>query len=267
MDPFFDYLSLCGSALLAGMINTLAGGGTLLTFPTLMAVLAPYGAQAGVLANGTSTVALAPASFSGAWGFRREMHATRRWLYLLIGPSLVGGIVGSLLVSTLDPKYFKILVPWLILTAASLFAAQPLLARLRKVPQHPSSRPPSGYTVAGVVVFQFFVAVYGGYFGAGIGILMLSALGLMGIENIHQMNALKTVLATLINGIAVIVFIWNGLVLWQFALPMMATSVVGGYLAAHYGRQLPQKLVRGFVIAIGFFLAAYFFWQQFAASP
>ena len=264
-----DYFWLCISALAAGAINTLAGGGTLLTFPTLIAVLSPDNptldeiALAGVLANGTSTVALMSGSVSGAWGFRREMHATRKWLLLLIGPSIIGGIAGSLLVTRLDPRYFGALVPWLILVAAILFATQPLLARLWRRPAEVSEKPPSGTTVVGVVVFQFFVAVYGGYFGAGIGILMLSALGLMGIRDIHQMNALKTVLATGINGVAVAVFIWQGIVRWEYALPMMGTSIVGGYLAAHYGRQLPQRLVRGFVIAIGFFLAAYFFWQQY----
>jgi len=216
-----------------------------------------------VYANGTSTVALMVGSLSGAWGFRREMHATRRWLLLLIGPSIVGGIIGSLLVTRLDPQLFKSLVPWLILAAAVLFTCQPFLMRWLRAPALPET-PPSGWTVVGVVGFQFLVAIYGGYFGAGIGILMLSALGLMGIKDIHQMNALKTVLATCINGVAVAVFIFDDRVVWKYALAMMVTAIIGGYLAAHYGRQLPQRYVRGFVIGIGFFLAAYFFWQQYA---
>jgi uncharacterized membrane protein YfcA len=263
METALEYFWLCLAALLAGGINTLAGGGTLLTFPMLITVLAQHGSHAAVLANGTSTVALVPASIGGAWGFRREMHAARKWLLILIGPSLVGGVVGSRLVTTLDPKYFNALVPWLIFGAASLFTLQPLLARWRKQAVEHAEGPPKASTVAGVVIFQFFVAVYGGYFGAGIGILMLSALGLMGIKDIHQMNALKTVLATAINGVAVANFVWEGVVVWPYALAMMVTSVIGGYLAACIGRSLPQKVVRYFVISVGFFLAAYFFWKQY----
>src|SRR5262249_27399296 len=152
-----------------------------------------------VVANATSTVALVPGSLAGAWGYRHEMYAVMGWAALLICPSLLGGVVGALLVTRLDPAYFSALIPWLLLTAALLFFSQPAVSRLAGIRN--KATPPARRTLAGIVLFQFFVAVYGGYFGAGIGILMLSALGLMGIADIHCMNALKTLLAACINGV------------------------------------------------------------------
>ncbi len=259
-----EYAGLCLAAFFAGVVNSLAGGGTLLTFPALVAALLPhFGDEAGVFANGTSTVALAPASFSGAWAFRREIPAVKHWLRWLLIPSFLGGLLGSVLVTMLDEKYFNCLVPWLILLAASLFAAQPLLARFRAAPKLDAK--PTAATLAGVITFQFFIGLYGGYFGAGIGILMLSSLALMGLSDIHEMNALKTILAGCINGVAVVVFIASANVVWPLALTMMATATLGGYLGARYGRKVKQKYIRWFVIAVGFTLAAWFFWKQFSA--
>src|SRR5438270_2818 len=150
------YVWLGLSALAAGVVNAVAGGGTLLTFPALLTIVPP------VIANGTSTVALVPGSLSAAWGFRTEMRGAGRWLVLLVVPSLAGGFVGSRLVTRVDWHYFEVLVPWLILTATLLFLAQPLLARA--VRAGPATRPSARTTVA-VVFFQFLVAVYGGYFG------------------------------------------------------------------------------------------------------
>jgi uncharacterized protein len=252
------------TAALAGGINALAGGGTLLTFPALFAVLAgvPNGA---IIANGTSTVALAPASFSSAWAFRRELAKEWRWLKLLIVPSLIGGIAGTLLVTQMDAKYFKTLVPFLILGASILFAAQPLFTKRKEVIAKPDATPVPEHSklrLIAVVLFQLLVAIYGGYFGAGIGILMLSALGLMGLTNMHEMNAIKTVLAGCINGMSVAIFAFSGKVDWPIALMMMVSAIAGGYLAASFGRRLPPIYIRYFVIAIGFVLSAYFFYGQ-----
>jgi uncharacterized membrane protein YfcA len=260
---------LCVAAFLAGGINALAGGGTLLTFPALIGVLAASRGPeaAAVLANGTSTVALVPASLGSAWGLRRELWELRALLVWLLPPSLAGGMIGSLLVTRLPPDIFARLVPWLILTATTLFLLQPLLVRRRPVLVAEDGHPvatnglervtPRG--LAGMVALQTLIAIYGGYFGAGIGILMLSGLGLMGLTDIHQMNGLKAVLGTAINAVAVLVFVVEGKVHWPFALGMMVASLAGGYLAAHYGRQLAGRHIRWFVIAVGFFLAAYFF--------
>jgi uncharacterized membrane protein YfcA len=247
---------LCLSALAAGAINAVAGGGTLLTFPALTAVV-PYD-----IANATSTVALVPGSAAGAWGYRREFAGLRHWALILAGPSFFGGAVGTLLV-VWSPDAFKVLVPWLILTAALLFLLQPTLARLTAAGKQNTL--PSARTSAAIVAFQFLVAVYGGYFGAGIGILMITSLSFMGSGNIHQTNALKTFLAACINGVSVIVWVAFDKVRWELAPGMALAAIVGGYLGARVARRLPKNVVRWIVIAIGFGLAAYYFYQQAVA--
>ena len=250
------YLFLCLTAVAAGAVNSVAGGGTILTFPSLLAVVSP------VVANATSTVALVPASLASAWGYRREMKECRRWVLLLTLPNLLGGALGALLVTVLDESYFKALIPWLLLTAAILFLFQPILARLIGIGgRHPSADPRPG-AVVGIVFFQFLVAIYGGYFGAGMGILMLTALGFLGLADIHQMNGLKNILGACINGVAVVVFVVQGKVEWNYALVMAVAAILGGYLGAHFARRLDRDLVRWIVIAIGFGLAAYYFFQQ-----
>jgi hypothetical protein len=265
-QPFLVWFWLVLSALVAGAVNSLAGGGTLLTFPTLVAALAPLVGEkeAFVIANMTSTVALVPGSLAGAWGYRRELVPVRSWLVVLGPPSLLGGLCGSLLVARLDPAYFAALVPWLTLLAAVLFFMQPMLVRKTEevVALHRRSRPHQ----AAAFVFQFFVGVYGGYFGAGIGILMLAAFGLMGLWDVHKMNALKTVLAAVINGVSVVVFIADGRIYWPFAGAMAVSAVVGGYLAARGARYLPRFLVRWTVIAAGLSISAYLFWKRAHSS-
>lgn len=243
---------LCATAFAAGVVNALAGGGTLLTFPALLAAgVSP------VMANGTSTVALVPGSISGAWGYRRELADAREWSWLLLWPSLIGGVIGAALVIVLPEHYFARLVPWLILTATVLFMLQPLIARWTGIGK-PHAKPSRTGRV-GLLAFQFFVAVYGGYFGAGIGILMLSALSLMGLPDVHRMNAVKTVLAAVINALAAAVFALGGVVNWRFAAIMAAAAAAGGFVGAHYGRRIPRAIVRWIVIAIGLGLAAKYF--------
>lgn len=254
------YLLLCLSALAAGAVNSLAGGGTLLTFPALTSVV---DAQ---IANATSTVALVPGSIAGAWGYRAEMAGVGRWALVLIWPSLVGGLVGSLLVAWLPPAVFKVAVPWLILLAATTLLLQPLISRWVGQSAEPAAAP-TGPALAAIIVIQFLVSVYGGYFGAGIGIMMLSALALIGMGDIHRMNALKTFLASVINGISVAVFAGTGLVRWDLALSMALTAVAGGYLGARLGRSLNKNVVRWIVVTIGFGLAGYYFHQQLNAAP
>ena len=246
---------LCVSAFLAGIVNSIAGGGTLLTFPTLMAILPA------VEANATSTFALVPGSIAGAWGYRREMASSGKWVVLLLAPSLLGGLVGTLLVTELDPKYFQRTVPYLILLATLLFMSQPLVGRWLGIGK--SQAEPKRTTLVALVIFQFFVAIYGGYFGAGIGILMLSALSLMGVTDIHRMNALKTLLAGCINTVSVLVFICYGKVDWQYGLAMAAAAIVGGYAGASVARRMNRTLVRWIVIGIGLTLSAYYFLKQF----
>jgi uncharacterized protein len=252
------YFLLCSSACVAGAMNSIAGGGTLFTFSALLTVVDP------ISANATSTVALVPGSLAGAWGYRHEMRAARRWAALLIWPSLLGGAVGALLVTELNESYFSALVPWLLLVAALLFLIQPAVARLAGIGKEHAA--PAAGTLAAIVVFQFLVAVYGGYFGAGIGILMLSALGLMGFSDIHRMNALKVVLAACINGISVAVFVAEQKVDWGYASSMAVAAIIGGYLGARVARRLDENLVRWVIIVIGFGLAAHFFYKQWRPS-
>ncbi len=257
-----DYLFLCLAAFAAGVQNSLAGGGTLYTFPTLQRYLGD------IMANGTSTVALLPGSIAGALGFRNEVRQTPvRILLLLAVPSLAGGVVGTLLVVKLPESYFRAMVPWLILTATLLFLFQPRIAQLAG--SHDLSHEPRPAVFFAVVFFQFLVAVYGGYFGAGIGILMLSSLSLMGLGNIHRVNALKTVLAACINVMSVLVFWIDGYfdqpwIAWNFALPMMATAIIGGYLGARLARRMNRSLLRWLIIAIGLSLSAYYFWKSWS---
>jgi uncharacterized membrane protein YfcA len=246
------FLLLCLAAFGAGVINAVAGGGTLLTFPALLQVVSP------IVANATSTVALVPGSAASAWGYRRELKETRSWILLLAWPSLIGGAVGAFMVTRLPERYFRAAVPWLILTAAILFLVQPLFMRTFQA----RDEKPKPSAVVGIVVFQFLVAVYGGYFGAGIGILMLASLGLMGVGHVHHMNALKTLLAFCINGISVVVFVLEGEVNWHYALVMVPAAILGGYAGARFALRLNPALVRAVVAVIAFALAAHFFYNS-----
>jgi uncharacterized membrane protein YfcA len=261
VDLHWDLVLLCLAALAAGAVNSIAGGGTLLTFPALLVGLSPLGAaDAAVVANATSTVALVPGSLAGAWGYRREMKPARRWLYLLVGPSLAGGVSGALLVTRLDPAYFAALVPWLLLTAALLFLGESFLTQSPTADCH--QQPISASAVAGVLLFQLVVAVYGGYFGAGASILILSALAVLRVGDVNQMNALKTVLGACINGISVVVFVAEKKVAWHYALPMTVAAILGGYLGARMALVIQPRRMKWLISAIGLGLAAYFFLRR-----
>ncbi|HEV3021307.1 MAG TPA: sulfite exporter TauE/SafE family protein [Pirellulales bacterium] len=258
MPSYLDYLTLCIAAAMGGAVNSVAGGGTLLTFPAL---LAAFGAapNAAVAANATSTVALLPGSLAGMAGYRRELGQAPRWSWLLVVPSLAGGLVGATMV-IVWPRAFSSLVPWLILTAALLFWLQPRIALLAGIGSGPSRATPR--KIAAAIAFQTLVAVYGGYFGAGIGILMLSALAMMGLGDIHHMNGLKTLLASAINLVAAAIFIAQKQVDWSLASSMAVAAVAGGYFSARIARRLDRNLVRRIVVAIGFSLAGYYFYRQ-----
>jgi uncharacterized protein len=238
-----------------GAINSVAGGGTLLVFPTLLAVVTP------VVANATSTLALVPAGIGSAWAYRKELSKMSGMLKLLWPPSLLGGLTGSLLV-TRFPDQFEGAIPWLLLVASLLMAFQKQIAHLFGASMTTST--PTMRTTIGVVIFQYFVGVYGGYFGAGIGILMLSSLELMGIHDIHELNALKVVLAFAMNSITLIVFILEGVVNWRYGVLMALSSIVGGYVGARMAKRTPKSIVRGIVVAIGFGISAYSFYRRFA---
>ena len=257
MDSALIYAALCASAFLAGAINSIAGGGTLLTFPALLAVLSP------VMANGTSTVALVPGSLAGAWGYRQDVQHPPRLLWWLFGPSLVGGLIGTILVTRTDEHYFEMAVPWLILLASALFSLQPLVAKMTKNQAVASTTDYSRRQLILLSCAQFLVGIYGGYFGAGIGILMLSALAYMGLRDVHEMNALKTILAVLMNGVAAIWFTMEGKVNWSYALPMAISAIAGGYIGARLSLRFKSASVRKFVIVVGFALSVFYFYKLY----
>ena len=256
-DSILIYAALCLSAFLAGAINSIAGGGTLLTFPALLAVVSP------VIANGTSTIALVPGSLAGAWAYRRDVQHPPRLLWWLFAPSLVGGLIGTLLVTRTDEHYFTMAVPWLILGASALFSLQPLVARMTKKKSSDSATEHTERQLGLLACAQFLIGIYGGYFGAGIGILMLSALAYMGLRDVHEMNALKTILAVLMNGVAAIWFTLEGKVEWHYAFPMAVSSIAGGYIGARLSLRFKSPVVRRFVIAVGFTLAFYYFYKLY----
>ena len=256
-------LFLCAAAFIAGAINSVAGGGTLLTFPALTWILGSTDAAA-VIANATSTFSLFPGSLAATWGYRREMAGQGRWIMPLVIPSLIGSVVGTLLVVTQPEKMFQEMVPWLILAASALFLLQPAITRWTGIGK--PHEQPSLKLLAGIILFHFVIAVYGGYFGAGIGILMLSSLALMGLGDIHQMNALKSLLASAINGMSVAIFICYQRVDWNYGVPMLIAGIGGGFFGASVSRRLDKNVVRWVVIAIGFGLATYYFTRVYSAT-
>jgi uncharacterized membrane protein YfcA len=241
-----------GAAFLAGAINSVAGGGTLVSFPALI-----WLGLGSVTANATSTVAIWPGTVGSIWGYRRELSDSEPRFQWLIVPSLVGGLAGALLLRWTPPAIFDRMVPFLILFATLLFMAQEPIQRILKTNGRSAHR--SAHWFAGAMLFQLIVGLYGGYFGAGIGILMLAALSIMGLQDIHEMNSLKVVFAGSVNGIASLYFIWARMVYWPYVVIMAVAAVVGGYGGAGVARKVGQTAVRRIVIAIGFGMAVSLF--------
>ncbi|MBS1810970.1 MAG: sulfite exporter TauE/SafE family protein [Acidobacteria bacterium] len=238
---------ILGAGLIAGAMNAVAGGGTLITFPTLI-----WTGLTAINANATNTVALVPGALAGAWGYRRELREGNSQYYWLLIPSFIGGLIGGILLRYTPPATFAALVPWLILFAVVLFACQePIQRWLRKgkpiVPVHETSQ----HWLLLASSTQFFTGIYGGYFGAGMGIMMLATLSVLGFSSIHQMNGLKNLLGMAINLIAALYFIFVDLVHWPEALVMAVGAIVGGYGGAGLARKLGPKFVRWAVIVIG----------------
>jgi uncharacterized membrane protein YfcA len=236
------------AAFAAGTINSVAGGGTLLSFPSLIWVGLPSTA-----ANATSTVAIWPGSLGGLWGYRRDIRGLPTAAYSLIVPSVIGGVFGAILLVMTPTRVFDQLIPLLILFATVLFMLQEPVQRAMRTTGKAHAE--SKTWLAGAMLFQLFVSIYGGYFGAGIGILMLAAFGIMGFTDIHQMNGLKTFLALCINGVAAVYFIWNGMVSWPHALVMAIGAIAGGIWGAGMARRVGPKGVRRIVVFVGFAMA------------
>ena len=281
-DPTHAPLRLALVALAAaggGAVNAIAGGGTLLTFPALVALgIDP------LVANATSTVALWPGQVSSIWGYREAIRGARAWAVRWAAPSVLGGLVGALLLMRTSRERFALIVPWLVLGATLLFLAQRgivTLAGRRRTerPRGDAAGPDAGGSGGGgggpvevdapgrplppppapFLAYQFAVAVYGGYFGAGLGILMLAALGFMGLTDIHRMNGLKNWGGLCANAVAVAVFAASGVVDWPVALTMGVGAIAGGWGGARLAQRVPQQRVRQAIVAIGLASAAWLF--------
>ena len=257
MIPATEILGLAAAAAAGGAVNAVAGGGTLITFPTLL-----FFGTAPIVANATSTLALVIGTSGGLYGYRRHFAGIKPWLWRFAPVSVAGGLIGSTLLTRTSNQTFAKLVPFLILFATLIFVAQGLFRRLAAAESRARDSA-SGPGVWGAILFQLGVATYGGYFGAGIGILMLASLGFIGLSNIHEMNTLKTILGSLINLVAAVWFISKGLIHWPKAWVMTAGALLGYYLGSHYAQQIPQRRVRQIITLIGFVISAVTFYEQF----
>jgi hypothetical protein len=276
-------VTMLAAAAIGGLMNALAGGGTIVTFPTLVFLGMPA-----ITANATSTVALLPGMAASMAGYGREVASHREWLKTLLLPSIVGGGIGSVLLLRTPEKVFANLAPLLVLFATLLFMCQGWLARrssrrsLAAVARDemPAGRPPRpGAAVtadrddapslrqshgrwAAAVLLQFAISIYGGYFGAAIGIMMLAVLGFLGLTNIFAMNGLKNFFGLCINGVAATYFVVRGAVIWPVALLMMAGSIAGGYGGARLAQTIGKEKARAAVVVIGLVVTAILFWQR-----
>ncbi|MDB5358249.1 MAG: conserved rane protein of unknown function [Phycisphaerales bacterium] len=243
------------SAFVAGVVNAVAGGGTFLTFPVLTGVAH----LSDKIANITSTDGLWPgsaASVAAAWGEFKLIPRGMLISFSLI--SILGGTLGSVILLTTDDRSFELAIPWLLAFATALFAFSKPIARWagRK-----HGHRTLGWTLL-VALIQFFVAVYGGYFGAGIGVLMLAGLSFAGLDSLNQTNALKVLLSTIINGVAAVIFLF-GPIRWDYAIPMAVASSVGGFFGMAAARKIKPDHLRALILLIGVGLTAAFFWKNY----
>jgi uncharacterized membrane protein YfcA len=258
------------AAALAGALNSVAGGGSFISFPALLFTGVPP-----VAANATNSVALWPAGVASAFAYRNEMRQSRAHMIALGGASFVGGVLGAVLLLRTSDTTFVRLIPYLLLLATLIFTfGAPITAKLRAMGAKAGrdgardSRDSREVTMAlgWGAILQLVISLYGGYFGGGMGIMMLATLSLMGMVDIHAMNGLKTLLGTIINGVAVIAFIVAGAVAWGPGLVMVVGGTAGGYAGAAVARRLDARWVRRFVLVIAWGMTAYFFAKTYFAK-
>lgn len=257
-----SFALIAAGAFLAGGMNAIAGGGTFFSFPALLAIGVPP-----ITASASNTVALWPASLSGAWAYRREAMRHGRWALILIGVSLVGGICGGLLLLAISNAAFSMLIPWLLLIATALFAFSGQVQKIVAWSKQKLGLSAGGEANPGSVggaLFQLVVATYGGFFGAGLGILTLAALAIQGFKDMQELNALKNVASAVNYTVAALTFIIAGAISWPHTLVMLATATVGGYAGASLARRLPALLLRRLVVVVGAGLTLIYFYKTYA---
>lgn len=253
--PLHTMLFLFVAGVLGGGLNAVAGGGSFIAFPALL-----FSGVAPIAANATNTVALWVGTTASSGAYRKHLDISRRVMIPLTVTSLVGGIAGAYLLLHTPAQTFLRVLPWLMLGATLLFIFGRRLSRGSK---SGVAHDASTFALTVAVLFELIVAVYGGYFGGGVGILNLAMLAAVGMTDIHAMNALKVVLGALINGIAVITFVLAGAVAWKQGIVVTVGALFGGYFGAHYAQKLPPAWVRAFVILVGTGMTFYFFWKAY----
>ena len=243
------------AATLGGALNSVAGGGSFIAFPALLFTGVPP-----IPANATNTIALWTGAAASGGAYRKRLDVPRRVFIPLLSASLVGGLTGAILLLNTPAKTFMRVLPWLTLGATLLFVfGRKLTGERESALTHEASTA----ALAGAAAFQLCVGVYGGYFGGGMGIVMLAMLATLGMTDIHAMNALKSVMGFVINGVAVVTFIVGRAVYWKQGMVMIVGGIAGGYLGAHYAQKLPQAWVRAFVVLVGMGMTVYFFWKSY----
>jgi len=240
---------------LGGGMNAVAGGGSFIAFPALLFTGVPA-----IPANATNTLSLWVGTTASGSAYPQKLKIPRRILIPLGITSLVGGLSGAILLIHTPPRTFLRVIPWLLLGATLLFAfGKRLTGRISAGISHDAGRTP----VMSASLFELLVAVYGGYFGGGIGIMNLAMLSALGMTDIHAMNKLKVMLGGVINGVASVTFILTKAIFWPQAIVMIFGSVLGGYSTAHYAQKLPQSWIKAFVILVGTVMTIYFFWRGY----
>ena len=246
MSPL-DAVHLFIAGFVSGAINAVAGGGTFITFGALSLAGVPP-----ISANATSSITQFPGYITSTLAYWTDIRHIWRGALALSVVSAIGALAGALILLALDNPSFRAMVPWLLIAATALFAAGPWLK------PKPSPQAAAGNSPGGLVV-QFGTAIYGGFFGAGMGVMMLATLGLTQGGDYHRLNALKNLLSIVIAAVAILVFVSGGVVAWLEAVVMLPAVALGGYAGVWAARQAPQIVLRGFVVAIGLSLAVYYF--------
>ena len=263
------------AAILAGALNSVAGGGSFISFPMLLFTGVPA-----IQANATNAMAVWPGSMASIPPYRKDLAHERRELLIFSAVSVIGGVLGAVILLRTPPALFQRLIPWLLLVATLIFAFGGNVTQWLRRRRAASTDAPAEaaapiteddavgdtHTTRGALVvvgiIQFIIALYGGYFGGGMGIMMLAGFALLGMRNIHAMNALKVVLASIINGVAVVAFAIAGAIAWPQALVMVVGAIIGGDGGAALAHRVPPQYVRRFAIAVGLLISAYFFIKQ-----
>jgi uncharacterized membrane protein YfcA len=253
----WHWIWLAVAAFLAGVLNAVAGGGSFLSFPAMLGMkILP------VQANASNTVALWPGQVTSIWAYRHDIGKNLRLAWPMALAGLLGGTVGAVMLLNTPQRTFMRLVPWLLLVAALIFAASGPVSRWLQRRKGAMAGQPPHLRLVPIFFCTIAVCFYIGYFGAGAGFLLITMLSLFGCQDLHEINALKVVANTMANGVAFLIFVVEGQVVWRYCLLAMATCAIGGYSSARFAKMVPQNILRGVVVAIGLTMAAWFFGKQ-----